>query len=86
MVATRALADEKCRLLSTGKIREPASRGTVLTAPPRAGTAGASSYQHMNVHVMSCGSFEAAQWLYRSRECSNVRVLDVASDSEPGGG
>lgn len=38
------------------------------------------------MHILDCGSFEAAAWLYETRRCKAVCVLDFASDSEPGGG
>jgi len=81
----KVLADDTCRLLSAGRIREPMARGTVLHGPPRPSSAAPSSGER-HIHVLSCASFEAAQWLYQSRECSSVCVLDFASDSEPGGG
>ena len=77
------LAQETCRLLKSGKVREP-TRGCMLTEPvawhdqPRTAP---TEYR-----ILDVGSFEVAEWLICQNGCSGVCVLDFASDSERGSG
>jgi hypothetical protein len=80
----RALAEETCRLLASGKVREPTTRGAMLSEPPA--WSGRPRAQHTKFYVVDAGSFEASEWLLRQIGSGSVCVLDFASDSEPGGG
>jgi len=80
----RSLAEETCKLLASGKIREPTTHGVMLSEPPvwSARQHGAPNTRFL---IFDVGSFESAEWLIR-HDCRKVCVLDFASDSEPGGG
>ena len=85
----KLLADETIRLLTSGKIREPTTRGILFSEAPAWNKPTKS--KSTRYRILDVGSFEAAAWLLEhnvgsSSSNSKVCVLDFASDTEPGGG